>query len=161
MSAEPGGTTSARAARRRADARLHLVDASRPDDEALGTRRRRPRALAPGRDVRGAHDRGRKSRPVHHNPPLPARRARLDAHLRVREDLVRVRAALRVEDAAEADHGGEVVRDRTGARSSRDLLDADAVLAGDAAAERDACGEDLAPAASTRATCRGRARRRG
>src|SRR5262249_56207417 len=70
-------------------------------------------------------------------------RPRLDAHLRVRKDLVRIRTLLGIEDGTQPDHREEVVR-REEQRHLADLLDADAVLAGDAAAERDAGLENLA-----------------
>src|SRR5262249_53285034 len=74
---------------------------------------------------------------------LPPRRPRLAAYLGVGEYLVGIRALLGIEDRAQADHGEEIVG-REEQRHLGDLLHADAVLAGDAAAERNARLEYLA-----------------
>src|SRR5439155_1592975 len=145
---------AAPAARRRSGARR---GPARRGSRAPGRRPARtpaPRQRSPGAPPRRAprrrparrapRARRRRCPPTASHGRLPARGARLDAHLRVGEDLVRVGAPLGIEHGPQPDHRGEIV----GAEEERhlpDLLDPDAVLAGQAPAERDAGLEDLAP----------------
>src|SRR5438874_436171 len=111
-----------------------------------------PRPRSPGAPPRRA-PRRRRGRPAPRTrrrrcPPtashgrLPPRGARLDAHLRVGEDLVRIGASLGIEHGAQPRHRAEVVGPEE-ERHLRHLLDPDAVLAGEAPAERDARLQDL------------------